>query len=433
MKNIIDTNPNKIIVAGVIIILIFFGGMGAWAAFFPFHGAVIAPGSVKVSQERQTVQHLEGGIVEEILVREGDSVKAGDVLIRLRSSQVMAQVSLIQGQIWGKVAQAARLRAEIRMDDSITWPDELIENKKSIEVNDVMAKEEEIFHFRRTDLMGKISLYEAQIRQLNEQIAGAREELHAQERIISALGEEIEAKQKLLEGRYIDMTQVLELRRRLAEHEGLKGRLRQTIAEAGQRIEELNLRKVDLKNTYKDHAAKSLGETSDEIFTLRERLRPAMDARMRLEIIAPIDGEILNMRVHSEESGVIRSGEPIMDIVPINAELIVEGRIQPQNITKVHQGQEAKVHLTAFNRRDVPPLKGEVVHVSADKLEEQSSMGLHAYYITYVRVEQEELEQYNVYMSPGMPVVSYITTEKRTILAYLLDPVLDVLDRSMRE
>ncbi|MCF8039390.1 MAG: HlyD family type I secretion periplasmic adaptor subunit [Desulfohalobiaceae bacterium] len=429
----INTNPNKLILAGLLIIVFFFGGLGAWSAFFPFQGAVIASGTVKVSNEKKTVQHLEGGIVDEILVQEGDRVDKGQTLIRLKSSRVIASVSLLRGQLRAKKAEAARLQAESTMEKSIDWPKDLLEVKDQPEVAMILKKQQDIFASRRKDLKGKISLHYSQIEQIKEQIEGIREELLAQKDIIQALKEELSAKKELLQGKYIDKAAILELRRMLAERKGREGRLKQNIAEARQKIEELKLRIVDLRNSYREKAVSRLSEVSDLIFELKEKLRPQVDAQQRLEITAPIAGEVMNLRIHSEESGVIQAGQPILDIVPGQAKLVVEARVRLQDITDVKKGQPTKVQLSAFNRRSTPPVPGEVIYVSADQVSEETSRGVRSYYLAHVRVNPEQLEEYGAYLSPGMPAVCYITTEKRTVLGYLLEPILGIVDQAMRE
>ena len=430
---LLSTNAKPLIIGGLVVILLFFGGLGAWSAFLPFSGAVIAPGTVEISQERKTVQHLEGGIVDRILVQEGDMVEKGEVLIKLKSAQVQASVSLLRGQLWAKLAEAARLRAESQLAESIDWPEELIEPENRLEVKDLKQKEKDIFQSRRQDLMGQISLIKSQIEQLKEQIAGAEEELSAQKEIITTLGEEIDAKQSLYEEDYIDKAQLLELKRRLAERRGKRGSIKQNIAQTRQKIEELKLKIVNLRNKYKENAISQLGKTQDRIFEMREQLRPRVDAQQRLKIRAPIAGEVMNMRIHSEESGVIRGGDPILDIVPKDAKLVVESRIRPDQITDVQKGQQARVQLSAFNRRTTPPVTGEVVYVSADQVNRETSSGKQSFYIAHVNIDKKELEKIGAYLSPGMPAVSYIETEKRTVLGYLLEPILEVMDKSMRE
>ncbi len=430
---LLSTNAKPLIIGGLVVIFLFFGGLGAWSAFLPFSGAVIAPGTVEISQERKTVQHLEGGIVDRILVQEGDLVEKGEVLIKLKSAQVEASVSLLRGQLWAKLAEAARLRAESQLAESIDWPEELIEHKNRLEVKDLKEKEKDIFQSRRQDLTGQISLIKSQIEQMKEQIAGAEEELSAQKEIITTLGEEIEAKQSLFEEDYIDKAQLLELKRRLSERRGRRGSIKQDIAQTRQKIEELRLKIVNLRNKYKENAISELGETLDLIFELREQLRPRVDARQRLKIRAPMAGEVMNMRIHSEDSGVIRAGDPILDIVPKDANLLVESRIRPDQITDVRKGQKARVQLSAFNRRTTPPVTGEVVYVSADQVTRETSTGEQSFYIAHVNIDKKELEEIGAYLSPGMPAVSYIETEKRTVLGYLLEPILEVMDKSMRE
>lgn len=432
-KRILDTNPRRFIIGGLLIILAFFGGLVVWSVFFPFQGAVIAPGTVKVEGERKTVQHLEGGIVDSILVLEGQKVEKGQVLIRLKSSQVEASVELILGRLRAKLAEAARLKAEAGMSSSIQWPKELVENKNVSEVNEVMNTEREIFESRRADLQGKTSLINSQISQVREKIKGAQEEFDAQKDIISDYQAELEAKSNLFEDNYVGKAEIFELRRNLSERRGRKGHLRQSVAEYQQKIEELKLKIVTLRDEYKEKAVTQLGEVKDEIFELRERLKPQLDAQNRLEVKAPISGEVLNLQVTSAGSGVIKPGEPLLDIVPRNSKLIIEARVMRDDITDVKKGQKTKVQLSAFNRRSTPPVPGEVTYVSGDMITEQGPQGEMSYYKAKVRVDEKALVQNQAYLSPGMPVVCYITTDKRTVIGYLLDPIFQNVDRALRE
>jgi HlyD family type I secretion membrane fusion protein len=429
---ILRTKPTLYIAAGVAVMFIFFGGLAAWSAFFPFRGAVIASGSVKVSSERKTVQHLEGGIVDEILVQEGDVVDRGDVLIRLQSAQINAEVDLLQGRLWAKLAQRSRLYAETTMAEEIPWEDELLENTDKPEVESVMDKEGQIFQSRRKDLLGKIDLHRSQMEQIREKIQGAREELAAQREIITKLREELAAKESLLREKYIDKAQILELERMAAEHKGRAGRLKQTIAESRQKIEELKLQIVNLRNEYQEKSVTKLSEVNNTIYELREQLQAKLDTQRRLKITAPVAGEVLNLQAHSE-GGVIKSGQPILDIVPKDSELVVEARIRRQDITNVEVGQDVKVQLSAFNRRTTPPLPGEVTYVSADQLTQETGTGKQSFYIAHVHVQQDALQGSGAYLSPGMPAVCYIATEKRTIFEYLTDPIFEVMDKALRE
>jgi HlyD family type I secretion membrane fusion protein len=431
-KKILNTNPVKIVVAGVVVILIFFGGIAAWSVYFPFQGAVIAPGTVMVAGKKRMVQHLEGGIIDEILVKEGSRVETGDVLIRLKDTRVISSVDLFQGMLWAKTAEAARLTAEMGMKDQIEWPRMLLDIKDKEDIQDILSKEQDIFEFRRRDLKGKVSLYNSQIIQLEERIDGAKEELTAYAGVISKLDEELAATRPLLADKFMGKTRVLELERQFFEAEGKRGSLKQSIAEYRQKIEEFKLNIVDLKNQYREKAVSNLGQVKDTIFELREKIRPMLDAKVRLEVRAPISGTIINRQVNSE-SGVIRAGMPLMEIVPEPWELTIYAQIRPTDITRIQVGQPTNVQLTAFERYLVPPVTGEVVYISSDLVSKENDRGQVSYYEVHVKVSQKDLETSNAYLSPGMPVACYITTDKRSIISYLLNPLLKNVDRAMRE
>lgn len=426
-------NPKKVIRMGIIIIVLFFGGIGGWAAFVPFSGAIIAPGVVKVFGERKVIQHPAGGIIEKIFVKEGDRVKAGDVLVRLKDENVTAMVSLLRTQLWSKLAEAARLTAESTFSEVIHWPDELLKVKDDRGVQEIMETEEKIFESRRKDLLNKLSLIDAQIEQIENQIEGFQQELKAQETIIATLKEELASKERLYEKQYIDKVNILNLRRTLAERQGRAASLRTDIAASRQKIEELRLQQVTLRNNYKEEALRQLGEVKDTIFSLRDRLRPQLDALERLEIKAPVDGEVINLRVHSEDSGVVRPGDPIMEIIPEKENLIVEAHVMVQDIAKVHPGQETMVQITAFDRRSVPPVPGKVTYVSGDRISVQQGSIVQSYYVAHIDLDGEFLRKRNLVLMPGMATVCYITAEKRTVLDYLLEPILEVMDRALKE
>jgi epimerase transport system membrane fusion protein len=429
---ILSTNPMKYIIAGLVVVLFFFGGLLAWSIYFPFQGAVIAPGLVNVSGERKTVQHLEGGIVDKILVREGARVTAGDPLIELKSSTIISNVDLLQGRLWSKLAEAARLEAEMSMADAIVWPDELAGLRSHPEVAELMAKESDIFDFRRSDMQGKIQLYQSQIKQLGNRIDGAREESVSVAEIIENITEDLESKRPLLKEKYMGKTDILVLERSLAEYRGRLGKLKQDIAGFNQQIEELRLRIVDLQNQYRESAVSQLGEVKDVIFEVREQIKPHLDARERLTIRAPISGVVINIQVHSEY-GVISPGMTLMEIVPSDGNLIIKARVRPQDITSVETGQSTKVQLAAFQRQSTPPVLGRVTYISPDLIQPEPGTNTPPYYEAHVEVDPADLTEKNAYLSPGMPVTCYITTDTRTVISYLLGPLLRNIDMALRE
>lgn len=432
-NQLLNTNPTKFIIAGLLVIFCFFGGLAAWSVFFPFQGAVIAPGTVKVSGERKIVQHLEGGIINKILVKEGDKVEKGDILIRLKSIKVEANVDLLEGRLYTKLAEYDRLTAEVEMASQITWSEELLNQQEDKNAVKIMKAEKDIFLSRRSDIEGKISLYHSQIKQLGNRIDGADEEFSTQKEIIVNLEEEVEVKKGLFQENYMGKPEIMELQRRLSEHKGRRGKLKQDMAEYRQMIEEYKLRIVDIKNQYREKAITQLGETKDTIFEIKEQIKPAQDTQTRLTVRAPISGEVINMRVHSEDSGVITPGMPLLDIVPAKSKLIISARVNPQDITRIHNGQETKVQLSAFDRNLTPPVPGIVTYIAPDLITEQTPRGMMSYYIAHIEVTEQDLKENNAYLSPGMPAACYITTDKRSVISYLLRPLLINADRAMRE
>lgn len=427
-----DQKAGKIIKAGLIVIALFFAGLGGIAAFFPFGGAVITPGVVKISQEKKSVQHLEGGIVDQILVKEGDRVKKDDILIRLRSSNVKASVALLKGRLATKMVEAARLEAQMAFKNSFETPAELPGNVPHL--NEIIKTEKDIFTQARNSLNSQIDIQKTRINQHKEKISGSEKELEANKEIISSYEEELNAKLPLLNEKYIDKSQILTIKRMIAERKGLEAKLIQQIAESKESIEELNLSVKTLQNKYREDAVNNLGKARDEIFQIGKQLSPQLDADERLDIRAPVAGTVINLEIHSENGGIVKPGAPILDIVPDDAELIVEGSLRQDKITQVHLGQNTRVQLAAFNRITTPPVNGKVSYISADSVLQKLPNGAtNQSYLIHVRIDRQDLEKIGAWLAPGMPATCYVETEKRTFLQYLLEPIMLNIDSSLRE
>ena len=207
----------------------------------------------------------------------------------------------------------------------------------------------------------------------------------------------------------------------------------QDIAQFNQMIQELKLRIIDLETQYKDQALAKLKETSDEIYQIREQIKPQIDAQERLKLRAPVSGVVINMQVHSEVSGVVQPAKPVLEIVPEGSKMIIKAQVRPQDIISVKPGQDTKVQLAAFQRQTTPPVNGRVTYVSPDLISQETVHGTLSYYETHVQVDEQDLISKNAYLSPGMPVSCYITTDKRTVISYLLGPLLENVDKAMRE
>lgn len=428
-------NPRPIIIVGMLIILFFFGGLGIWAAMATISSAVIAQGEVKVDNNRKTVQHLEGGIVREILVRDGDRVRRGQALIRLEAEQVSAAFDLQQGQRDHLLAVKARLEAERDRAERITWPLELINRRNESNASTTMDGENKIFQARRSALQSQTGLLRAQIEQLQIFIRSLDEQAEAVDRIIASLQEEIEAKTILLEGRYLEKSHIMELARTLDNHRVRQEQLIGERAQTRERIAELRLRIQDLNTQYLQEAVTKLGETQNALFELEDRLRPTVDQARRLEITAPDDGIVVGLKVHTP-GGVIAPREPLMDIVPGDMPLIVEAHVEVHRISDVHVGQQAELVLTAFKQRTTPRARGVVTYVSADRLTTQTPHGNYPYYEARIAIDRDSLVAAindPALLSPGMPLEVYLKTKPRTILAYLLEPVTAGLRKAFRE
>ncbi len=425
-------DPHKIIRTGLFLIFFFFGVLGAWAAIGEIKGAVVAPGKIKIETERKTVQHLEGGIVEEILVREGDEVKAGEPLIVLESIQVDSSVAALLQQLVASVAAHARFLAEKDMQENVVWPEGLEKMAAEANAQEALSNELKLFTARHDAVQGQVSLLKSQKQQINAQISGLNEQYRAENAIIETLKEELEAKRALFEERYLEKSQILELERLLASHQGTRGQLRQNIAESRQRHDETTLKMDDVINRFIEDASTNIARLDSEIAQIQEKLRPLRDAKTRLNIVAPVSGRVVDLKVHSK-GGVIRSGEELMDIVPADNPLIVEVQVPVNKITEVYLDQEAKVQLDAFDLRVTPLIAAKVVYISADRLEEQTATGTMPYYLCHVEVSQEAIDDAEVYLSPGMPATVFITTRSQTVLGYIAEPIIKNWELALRE
>lgn len=430
----LPTSSRNVIIVGLVFVALFFGGLGGWVATATLQGAVVARGEVIVETYRKQVQHLTGGIVEEILVREGDLVEKGDVLIRLDGERVLANRDLYRGQMDALLARQARLRAEKNKQDNIEWPISLLESDHMPEVKENMQSEQEIFSSRLAAKNSQIDLYQAQIRQLEGQIEGQQRQAVSIENTISSLEDEISTKTPLLEDRYLDRSHIMELERALNANRGRKAELDTSIAMAGERIQELELQIENLEIQYTEKAASQLGDVRQSILELRENLRPAEDASRRLEIKAPASGVVVNLEVRTE-GGVIQGGEPLMEIVPKNSRLIVSARVPPDKIDDVIHGQTASVSLSAFPTRYTPKVNGTVTYVSADRIDPRQQ-NMAPYYLVYLELDPDSLRSAiddPTRLTPGMPAEVYIQTEEKTVLTYLLTPITESLNRAFRE
>jgi HlyD family type I secretion membrane fusion protein len=417
--------------AGILVILAFFGLFGGWAVLAPLDSAAVASGQVKVEGERKTVQHLEGGIVGQLLVREGDRVKTGDVLLRLDGTQPRARLELLEGRRLARAALAARLQAERDGHDSILFPDELVNRRGDPTVRDVIEAQTSVFNARRKSLVGERAILGQRIAQTTEEVKGLAGEIAAQDEQIKLIDDEVSGLEKLYKKGLTPVERLLNLKRRRAEIRGLRAKNQAAVARARASVTEIEQRILELQTRMLNEAVSELSEVEAELFDLDQQIRAARDVLSRIDLTAPVDGIVVGLRFHTA-GGVIQPGEHILDLVPVGENLIIEARIRPDDIDVVQAGQSAQVRVTAFSQRNLPAMEGKVLTVSADSLVDERSG--ETFYMAQVGLNERELEKLgDNEMLPGMPAEVMIRIGARSMFDYLLEPLTRTLRRAMRE
>jgi len=415
----------------VAVIVLSFGGFGFWSTLAPLSSAAVAPGRVVVRDNSKTVQHLEGGLIREIVVREGDRVAAGDVLLRLDETQARATRRVLQNRFDALSVENARLGAEREGADAVAFPEAIVARRDELRVDELLRGQERIFQKRREALAGQGSIVEQRVFQFQSEIASYAAKVKATDQQLAAMREEMEGVNRLVEKGYEARPRLLKFQRELAALEGTRQSTLALMARARQEIGEARMEIAQIESNMHNEVVVEQQEVRERLTETEEALRAAADVQSRLEIRAPIAGTIVNLRYFTA-GGVIREGDPILDIVPAGGELIVEARVNPTDIETVREGLEASVRMTAFKQRVVPPLMGRVDHVSADALSDERS-GL-SYYEAWITIPSEELEKLGgLELQPGMPADTLIITGERSLLQYLLEPFTASFRRALRE
>ncbi|HSK39162.1 MAG TPA: HlyD family type I secretion periplasmic adaptor subunit [Arenibaculum sp.] len=412
-------------------IAVFFVGFGGWAYTAPLTAAAIADGIVIPDGKRRTVQHLEGGIVSEILVRDGTHVEAGQPVLALSDIRARSAHDRLAEQRDILATVEARLIAEQRQWPTPAFPTE-IAGSADPELRDMIALQLELFATRKASRDARKLVLRQRIRGLEEEIAGLEARIRSQETQLALIAEEVEAVRILLEKGLERKPRLLALERARAEIEGARADYRTRIAGAHQRIEEIRAEILAQTEQWRDEVAAALADTRTRLTTLDNEMDATHDALERTVVRAPLTGTVMDLRV-TTVGGVISPGEPLLDIVPKGGELRIDARVSPLDIDSVHAGLVARVVLPAYAQRNLPRLMGRVRDVSADRLTDQET-GL-PYFLARVVVAEAELAQLGqgIEMVPGMPAEVLIETGERTMYDYLAGPFLDAVRRSFRE
>ncbi len=416
---------------GLLTIIIAFGGFGTWAALASLDSAAIAPGVVVVESDRKSVQHLEGGLVKDILVRDGHRVEKGDVLIRLEDTHARALHDIVRGELDAARAEESRLIAERDDRNDVVFPDELLARARVAKVRKALEGQRSLFNARRNALRGQVAILEQSIAQFREEIEGLKSQQAAREQQLKILRDELRGLRKLLAQGNVPRNEVLAYERRIAELSGEKGRFMADVARAEQGIGEARLRIGQLRKAVREEVVAKLREVQERIFGLEERLVAAEDVLGRTEVRAPSAGIVMGMRAHTT-GGVITPGQEILQVVPVGDRLIIQARVDPVDIDDVAIGQQASVRLTAFKMRSTPIIVGTLINLSADRLVDEHDGT--PYYLARIEVSKEELAGLgDLALQPGMPVEALIKTGARTALGYMLSPLTENMGLAFRE
>ena len=418
---------------GVAVIVVFLGGFATWAALAPLASAVVAPGVVEVLGQRKTVQHLEGGLIADILVQEGDAVLAGQPLVLLDNTQTGALRSLLEQQVAAAAALGKRLEAERDGLPAIVFPAWLRQPAGALDGDaaaTVLAAQERIFQARARSLRNRVAIQERRVAQFHEEAAGFREHIAAQERELALLRAELADVAALVEKGYEPQTRLRALQRREAALQGSRARNRAAIARLEEQVAATRLEIADLRDSRRREAVEELRQVEAQLSELRERLAAARHVEARTQVRAPAAGTVTGLRVFTR-GGVLAPGDTLMDIVPAHAGLVIAARVDPLDIDAVSPGLSAQVRLLVFSALDTAPQLGEVVGVSADRLVEPRTGA--SYYEARVALHPESGAAAAHRLRPGMPVEVLIVTGTRTPLQYLLRPLAATFRRALRE
>ena len=417
---------------GYAVIIITFGVMGTWSAMARLDRAVVAPGTVTIESSRKTIQHLEGGIVSEIRVKEGQFVKEGDVLLRLAPLQARANADLVRNQLDAGLVLEARLSAELDQRPEIILPDE-IEARRSSSPGLLRVIEDQQVQFRerRASLLGQIGLYESKVIQLTTEKEGLATEKTSVEKQVSYINEELVGLRQLREKNLIPISRALAMERERTRLEGIVGRSVADTAKAENGINEAHLQIAQLKQKQQEEISGQLLETRQKINDLREKMSVASDILVRQDILSPKTGLVQNLKVFTVGQ-VVRSGEAMMEIVPSDEKLVIHVNLPTTEIEHVQEGMKAEIRFPAFHSRKIPVIIGTLDRISHDRLIDEATR--QPYFLGIVSLDKVTVpDEYRGKIMAGMPAEIIISTGERTAFSYMTAPLTDSMRRSFRE
>jgi HlyD family secretion protein len=419
------------VVAGSILVGVLVIGLGGWASTAQISGALIAQGSIVVDTNVKKVQHPTGGVVGELFVRDGDHVKAGDVLLRLDETVTRANLAIVNKGLVEFYARKARLAAERDGADTMAVPPEVAGRLDEPDVKEALASERKLFELRHQDRLGQKQQLQERITQLQQQITGLAAQQSAKDKGIALTEQELQGVRDLWQKNLVQLNRLTSLQRDEARLEGERGQIIAQAAEVKGKIAEIQLQIIQVDQDLSSDVAKELREIDSKIGEYVERKITAEDQLKRTDIRAPQDGTVFQSTANTV-GGVIAAGDPIMLIVPESDNLTVEVRVDPKDIDQIQLGQIVVLRFTSFNVRTTPEIDGTVSRIAADTSTDQRTG--QSYYLVRIAMPVQELKRLgDVKLTPGMPVEAFVQTGDRTMLSYLIKPLHDQLMRAFRE
>ena len=436
----VSANIRRPIAIGAVILLICVGGFGTWTAFAPLEGAVVVSGTFVATGQNKHIQHLEGGILREVLVKEGDLVEVGQTLLRLDATAASSRLRRLVLRNHRLLIMKARLEAEIDGQPSFAMPPELVGDAIDPELRTIFERQAVELRARRTKSASEEEVLRKEIAGLQESIRGYAAQSQSTQQRMALFGEELKDKQQLLTQQLVRRTDILALQRSEAALTGELGELAARMADARERISRAEQQIGQLRSAAAQKTIEDMRATETELDDLQEQIRSSRDVVDRTEVPSPVRGIVVKLNHHTA-GGVIGAGAVILELLPVNDELIIEARLNPNEISHVKKGQLALVRLSALNQRLTPMVEGRVTYLSADAVGTQSGAKAEQgfpqrpFYVVRVRLSEHDVHSKVVAFqpTPGMPADVFIKTGNRTFFDYIMRPVLDSFSRAFRE
>ncbi|MEM6759736.1 MAG: HlyD family type I secretion periplasmic adaptor subunit [Pseudomonadota bacterium] len=421
------------VVFGLLGLIVLLGGFGYWATQTRIAGAIIASGRIEVDQNRQVVQHPDGGVVAEIAVKEGDVVAAGELLLQLDVTHMQTQLSIVESQLYEFMARRGRLEAERDNSGTISFEEEVVTvSAERGDVSELMEGQQNLFVARRETMAQTLQQLDQRAEQIRNQIVGIEAQEASLGRQLDLIAQELDVQAGLLQRGLTQASGVLALEREVASLEGRIGELAANKAEAAQRISEVEIEMLRMRSQRREEAITRLRDLRTrelELIEQRQGLRTEIE---RMQVRAPVSGVVYNMRVQTPRS-VVRPADPVLFLIPQDRPLVIAARVDPIHIDEIITGQTVNLRFSALDQRTTPELVGEVALVSADAFEDETiGASFYRAEIVLKQGEQERLPDGQV-LIPGMPVEAFIRTADRSPLTYLVKPMMDYFNRAFRE